>query len=249
MYKLLVSSFYDTLIDDDEAISLSTMVEIDRIRKNGVLFCVTTEGNYLDVCDYNKDFDFIDYIIACNGAYLYDVLNKKVIFKKNIMPSMIKKIWKNYSKYDVYFYTGIDKVLIKKNFLFDEFYNENKTDIYKIDISFTDKKLRDSVYDEIGELELKVSCNKYDKNKKYIIEITALNINKLSSIEFICRRKKISLMEVVSIGQKESDICMLNDVGMSCCVANANNDVKKVAKMKSSSNVCKGVEKVIKKFF
>ena len=44
MYKMVVSDFCGTLIDSEEAISVSTMLELDRIRKEGILFCITTNG-------------------------------------------------------------------------------------------------------------------------------------------------------------------------------------------------------------
>ena len=79
MYKLFVSDFYKTLLDSDDAINLSTMVEIDRIRKNGCLFVIATGSLLSSVLDYNRDFPFIDYIIACNGSYTYDVNRQKVL--------------------------------------------------------------------------------------------------------------------------------------------------------------------------
>ena len=47
MIKMVVSSFYNTLIDNEEAIPVSTMLEIERIRKKGIIFSV---GRY-----YNAD--------------------------------------------------------------------------------------------------------------------------------------------------------------------------------------------------
>ena len=84
MYQLFVSDFDGTLIDSDEAIPLSTMVEIDRIRKNGVKFVVATGRILKSVLDYNRDFPFLDYVISCDGAYVYDVCNRKVLFKKTL---------------------------------------------------------------------------------------------------------------------------------------------------------------------
>ena len=60
MYKLVVSDFFGTLINSEEAISLSTMIELDKIRNKGVLFCITTSKSARIVIDYDKDFPFID---------------------------------------------------------------------------------------------------------------------------------------------------------------------------------------------
>ena len=97
MYKMFVSNFDGTLIDSDEAIPLSTMVEIDRIRKLGVKFVVATGRILKSVLDYNRDFPFLDYVISCDGAYVYDVSNRKTLYKKPLGGSIIKKIKKMYS--------------------------------------------------------------------------------------------------------------------------------------------------------
>ena len=82
MYKLVVSGFDNVLINSDEAISTSTILEIDRVRNNEVLFAILCDRGYKEVLEYNKDFSFVDYIISCNGACgiacraYYDVLCK-----------------------------------------------------------------------------------------------------------------------------------------------------------------------------
>lgn len=258
MYKLFVSDFYKTLLDSDDAINLSTMVEIDRIRKNGCLFVIATGSLLSSVLDYNRDFPFIDYIIACNGSYTYDVNRQKVLYKKNIMPSLVKKIQKIYSDNDIYFYTADRKYLFTKdkdkkdndilikNFL--EFYNDNKNGIYKIDILFNNKKQMNNSYSEIGELNLKLTCSRsVISSKQCFLEITPLGITKMTGIEKICKLEKISTSQTIAVGDGESDISMIKDCGMGVAVGNAIKELKAIANMKSSSNDSKGVEKVIKK--
>ncbi|MBQ9018728.1 MAG: HAD hydrolase family protein [Bacilli bacterium] len=92
MIKMVVSSFYNTLINKEEAIDMSTMLEIDRIRNEKVLFTISTNGLYKEILDYNKDFPFVDYIISLNGSYIYDVLKDKCIYKQKIAKIDVKKI-------------------------------------------------------------------------------------------------------------------------------------------------------------
>ena len=63
MYKILISDFEDTLLDIEDAIPLSTMLSLDKIRNEKVSYAVVTRKNFKSVLDYNKDFPFMDYII------------------------------------------------------------------------------------------------------------------------------------------------------------------------------------------
>ena len=88
MYKILISDFEDTLLDIEDAIPLSTMLSLDKIRNEKVSYVVVTRKNFKSVLDYNKDFPFMDYIIALDGAYVYDVNKDKPLFKRNIVSDM-----------------------------------------------------------------------------------------------------------------------------------------------------------------
>ena len=262
MYKMLVTDFDGTLLDKDEAIPLSTMLEVDRIRKNGILLTIATGRVMESVLEYNRDFPFIDYIISCSGAYIYDVKKNKVVYKKNIMASIIKKIKKLCDDYDICFCTDkywyllkgrntVDRKLEDREILitdFNAFYEENKTNIYKIEILCDKKKARDNIYSTLEELNLKIFLNKVlYTNKQYGIEITMSDIDKNLGVEKICKLTKINTDSVIAIGDDISDLSMIKSAGMGVAVSNAVSEVKKIAKMKTTSNDTKGVEKVIKK--
>ena len=128
MIKMVVSSFYNTLINEEDAVPVSTMLEIERIRKKGILFTVCTNRGYKEVLDYNKDFPFIDYIIFLNGSCVYDVKKERCISKSKISTANLKKIGELTKNSNVTFfgeentYKHIDDIT---------------EDIYKIEIELT----------------------------------------------------------------------------------------------------------------
>ncbi len=260
MYKLFISDFDGTLIDSEEAIPLSTIVEIDRIRKLGVKFCVATGRILKSVLDYNRDFPFLDYVIACDGAYVYDVEHRKVLFKKALGGSVIKKIKKLYCHNDIYFCTSqewnlcseniVYSEMKKRNLPFDEFYQINKNNIYKMEVYFKTKKERDNAYDELCELKINASIVKMKDGKKdFLLEIVASDVNKATGLEKICKATHIPLEKVVCVGDSENDLPIFLSAGCSVVVANGSKKLKKIASMQTSSNETKGVEKAIKKLF
>lgn len=256
--KLFITDFEDTLIDSDGAIPLSTMIEIDRMRKDGIQFGVCSGKILKTILDYNRDFPFLDYIICCHGAFVYDVINRKVLFKKAIGGSIVKRVHKLYHDKTIYFSTGYDYSVCheevvssytkNRSLSFLEFYDLNKDHIYKMDIVFDTKKERDSAYDELYELGLKATFIKSKKKKKeYVLEIVAKDVNKTKGLEKICKTQHISLDDVCFVGTCEDDIPIFLSVGISASLSNGCKKLKKVASMESSSNDTKGVEKVIKK--
>lgn len=239
MYKMVVSDFDGTLIDEYEAISLSTMLEIDKVRKDKVVFVIATERCLSDILYYNRDFSFIDYIVACGGAIVYDVKRENVIFKKSISKSTITKVLKSV-KNEIF---GLRK---DRKFILHDL--EDIQDIYKLEVVC--KNLEEAVSIKEKLLEIKnITCYVEITNDAFYVGVTSLDINKLSGVMKICTKKKINLEEVAAIGDGEGDIELLDKVGCSGSVSNAIDKVKRVSKIKVASNEDKGVEEFLKKIF
>lgn len=258
MYKMVVSDFFGTLINGEEAISLSTMIELDRIRKEGVLFTIATSKSARLVADYNNDFPFIDYVVAFNGAYVYDFVNDKVLYDKGIAKSIVKKIYSLFSDNDLCFYTldrcnytGMyrDKDYSELLLGIDDFIEENKKGIYKINVCFRSLKDARACVKKIKECKLNVVCYIKEVSDFYIVEVTSAVNSKFSGVSTILKKRKIDLDEVLAICSSTSSVELIKKVGLGCAVSNANDKTKKYAKLITNSNETKGVENVIKKCF
>lgn len=257
MYKMVVSDFYGALINSEEAISLSTVIELDRIRKNGVLFCITTNKSARIVIDYNKDFPFIDYVVAFNGSYVYDLKKNKLLYSKSLVVSVVKKIYKLFKDKDFCFYTldccnysgrYKDADFSEKIDNIDNFIEENKAGIYKIKIFFDSYKLAKDALKILKEEKRIVSYLKENDNM-YFLEIYNSKDSKLSGIERILDKNKLNLKDVLAICSSVSSCDLIKNVGYGCVVSNGFDKLKRKAKEETKSNEEKGVEQIIKKFF
>ena len=228
MIKIVVSSFYNTLIDSEEAIPMSTMLEIDRIRNNNILFTISTNRGYKEVLDYNKDFPFIDYIISLNGSYVYDVINKKCIYKQKISKLDVKKIYNSFKRSKIYYYTE-NKILTNYNETLDK-------DIYKMEI------------EDISNITIDNNNCLYSllikDNKKYL-EIISNKCNTYKALLEINKINKIKDNEVLTIIGNESDISLYKNIKETYAVNNNNCKLKEIKKI-TKSNDLKGVELVLK---
>lgn len=241
MYKLIATGFDGVLVDDDLAIPFSTMLEIDRVRRKNVLFSIATSRCLGDILYYNRDFSFLDYIIASNGALVYDVNKEKVIFKKAVSVTCIRKVYNSFSNYDIY--------ACRKDRKFKLLDLNDITDIYKLEIVCPKKDDVLDIIDKLDSLKLKISyCEQYI-NGCYYVDIVSYDINKFTGIEKICSKKKISISEVVAFGEYYNDILMVKNVGLGVAMDNAIKEVKRVALKTTLDNLDKGVEKFIKNNF
>ena len=257
MYKMVVSDFFGALINKEEAISLSTMLELDKMRKKGVLFCITTDHSARIVNDYNKDFPFIDYIVAFNGSYVYDVNKKKVIYNKRLSVVELKRIYKLFSKKDMCFYTlnhcnytgrYRDNYYSEMIIDIDSFIEEKKTAIYKIKVFFEEKEEANEAY-KFLKGNPKINCYLREENKTFVIEIYNSVNSKLLGVEKILTKKKFSLQDVLVVCVASSSFSLAKQAGCSYVMANGDKELRKVIKNVTGSNEEKGVEQVLKKYY
>ena len=230
MIKIVVSSFYNTLINYEEAIDTSTILEIDRIRNKGVLFVVSTNRDYKEILEYNRDFPFVDYIIALNGSYVYDVLNKKCIYKQKIAKLDVKKIYNSFKRSKIYYYT--------ENNVYTNYNETLNKNVYKMEIEDADNITID---------DDNCSYTILLKDDKKYLEITSNKCNSYIALEKIKSNNNIKDNEVLVITGVDSDSILTSKTKKSYTVENASNNLKALAKNITSNNDSKGVEKVLSK--
>ncbi|MCI8347092.1 MAG: HAD family hydrolase [Bacilli bacterium] len=262
MYKLIVSDFDGTLIDKEGRIPLSTVLLLDDLRRKKIKIAIATGRCLKSVLDYNKDFTICDYLITSNGAYIYDISGKSVIFRKNIGIRTVKKIIKEFSSQAIIYLTDhntwnliskkgayskefdVVKVLDQEKFL-----EENKTNIYKIELYFETLLLAKNCLKQMQELNLRIHANLQTNEGKYLVEITYQEISKLKGVEKILSKYKWSLDDVIVFGDGYNDIELMKKAGLGVAVSSAIEEVKKAADDITLDSNQKGVEKYLRSIF
>lgn len=248
MYKLIVSSFLNTIINDYEEIPMSTVVLIDELRRSGIKFVIATGKDIDSIIYYNRDFPFNDYLITSNGAYIYDMNKNKVIFKKNIGIRTINKIIKYYYDKSIIYLTNDSRINLISNEK-DKFIEENKNNIYKIDLYFENKLTAEQSLKEISLLELDINTNLQIYNDKYYIEITHSSASKDKALERIAKKLKIDMKDIISFGSGYNDIEIIKKTGYGVAMKNACKKLKSVANDITLDNNSKGVEFYLRKIY
>jgi len=233
MIKMVVSSFYNALIDEEDAIPTSTMLEIERIRAQGILFCVATNRSYQEVLEYNKDFPFIDYIISLNGSYIYDVEKEKSLSKNKLTTATIKKIKTLFDGYPAVFYTEKEKL--------KEIEDVENTNVYKIEIEIEDLEEKKKLQ------KMNVESSIFEKDNKKYLEITSNKSSMFFGVDQVALKTGTDLKEIVAICANESDASLVQNIARSYIVKNSCRKLKKITKRITFSNDEKGVENILKR--
>ncbi len=261
--KIVVSDFDGTLIDEEEAIPMTTVLAIDSIRTLGNLFVIATGRVPTSVLAYNQDFNFLDYLIACNGAYIYDNNKEKVIYKKALPKQIVRNIKQSFeSSAILYFCTPDnwhlyvstiyqekkDKVMKSGIKDFNKFLSKNKNNIYKLEMHFTSEEKATKALKELKKLKLEINCNLQIFNSTiYIIEVTAKGVDKYEATKIIAELEKVKMKDVVAIGDSYNDIRLIKRAGLGVAVSNACEELKEIANEITTSNNEFGVEKILEK--
>lgn len=219
MIKMLVSSFYNTMIDEEDAIPTSTMFALDSIKKQNILFTFLTNRLQEEVLYYNQDYPFIDYIISLNGSILYDVSHNKTIKLKSFTQKELKMISQEFVDKEIWYYT--------ENEVWNIIPQET---VYKIEIKglkeWNNSAYHTSILKRNNEIFLEICKNTpYDAFKKL----------------------KLKENEVISVVGNDCEEIFLEQIPKTYVVRNASKKLKEQATNLTKSNKLKGVESVIKK--
>ena len=218
MKDLIVCDFDHILINEDEEIPTSTIILFDELRRDNKKLIIITDSFLNKILYYNYSYPFIDYIISSSGAYIYDVVKEKSIYKKNILFSNVNKIIKSF--YDIckiYLVDNSNYNLINGKDSNDEdvtiiddynsYLDDNKNSIYKIDLVLNRDISTQECVKKLNDLNLKVNIVVNEENNKCIISIIHEDVNKYNSLKSIVSKckKYIDILENVSVGVTTSN--------------------------------------------
>lgn len=126
----------------------------------------------------------------------------------------------------------------------EEYINENKPTVFKLVISSSSslENLQHELNQKMDVTIFRVKKSKQYKdkiiNKEYeYLDITPSKTNKSEALTILSNHLKLSSSEVMTIGDNLNDIAMLQNFGVGVAVANAYEDVKKVANYTTIHNV------------
>ena len=267
--KMIFLDLDGTLMDDQKNVPAYNMSAIKEALASGHKVIICT-GRPL--CSAKKLFPMLGmegagcYAITYNGGLIYDIYNRKTLFKQTLPLEYVRYIFEKATEYGIYMQTySEDQVLCQKDTkegaaystrlkieraivpdIFEVLGNEEPCKTLAIADGYDHKKLetfRDAFSDwSEGKVNIFFSCYEF-------LEFVPVGISKGSAIRFLADHLNIPIENTIAVGDAENDIPMIEAAGLGVVMKNATDDIKKYADyITELDNNQGGVGEVIHKF-
>ncbi len=243
-YKILVSDYDGTLCNSQNFISEKNLSAINAFVERGGIF-VLCSGRATDgISKILLSQNFHGLLASFNGAVLYDLNEKKVIFSNGIKKDLLLRIAKycldNQLNFHIYPDSGfIYTVITKYKDLYESLTGvkgrldknvlktiEEENFISPKVLLFEDKEKLDAHYENIKNLMPECEVSRSTDN---MIDVNLKGVDKGSACKMIAESFGYDISEVIGVGDAGNDYAMIEQAGLSFAVSNATEEIKNVA--------------------
>lgn len=271
-YKLVCIDVDGTLLNSKHNITKRTKKVILKAHEQGVHIVISTGRMYTDAEYYSNLIGVKSPVIASNGAFIKEKDNDKVIYKDVLGESLSLEVLEIFRKHQIkpyfctphkfyygtimfkLFYLGTriigarsNKLDIEYVFSWDKWQkvlSKEKDNIVKGEIIYRDPALISELRNELKKLtHLEIV-----DSSKYNIEITRKGVSKGKAVGILASLYGLQPEEIITIGDSENDVSMLQYAGLGIAMGNASDRVKQKADYITNSNDNEGVANAINKF-
>lgn len=271
-YRLVCIDVDGTLLNSKYKITQRTKDVILKAHQQGVHIVISTGRMYTDAEYFSNLIGVKSPVIASNGAFIKEKDCDKVIYKDVLGEELSLELLETFRRHNTrpYFCTPnkfyYGNIMYKFVHLFAKLLGlrNNKLDIefvyfweqwrqvlckerdnmVKCEIIFKDAALIDDLRNELKTIDRLEVVD----SSKYNIEITRKGVSKGKAVEMLASLYNVKREEVLTIGDSENDLSMIEYAGLGVAMGNASETVKAKADYITDSNDNDGVAKAINKF-
>lgn len=252
MIKLAATDLDGTLISSSGEISSENFSAMADAINKGMYVVPTTGRSFFEMPESLREKKTYTHCICSNGAVIFD-RDGSVIWKSTFSMDKTMELFGILSEYDtmIEVYTKGTPVtetskLTKEAYIhyrveenyhdvltatrkgvenLKTFLSENSEGAEMFNIFFSDAVERKEAFERIGKLDYVELTTSMESN----MEILQRSVNKGSSLMMLCKKLNVKKKEVMAMGDSRNDLTLLSAAGTALAVANACDDLKKVA--------------------
>ena len=194
MYKLIAIDLDGTMLNSYGVITEETKKQLQQKIKEGKQIVIASGRTTSSIMSFVDDIGGINYLIAGNGAVLFDVNKKEIIFNKFISKQKILEIIKICKENSIFYTVYTENEIITENLKYNVLYY-HKSNAQKED----EKKTKLKIVENIEEYVKNSEENNY--LKIMICDESKLIFNSISN-----KLKEIKNVEVLDVGHMSRKI-------------------------------------------
>lgn len=269
-YKMLVTDMDYTLLNKDKQVSEGNKEALKRAIEKGVHVVVATGRIYTSALYYAKLLGITTPIIASNGAIIREEHTDRTLYQsllpREAMKEMVRlskeigvfchlfsrdtiyaeqlvNVSLNYTKWNKYL-NEEDRVKIKILDSFDNMTEEEQNGIFKAVVIEPDEDKLRCLREEI----LKTGLVSVSQSLKDNLEVMNKDVSKGNAVKQLAEILGIAREEIITIGDNENDISMIEYAGLGVAVGNAEQCLKDKADFVACDYQEDAVAQVVERF-
>jgi len=244
-YKMIFSDMDGTLLKDDYEVSQGNRDAIEKAVAMGTSFVVCTGRGAFGVVEVLKQMNLMGkegYAICQNGGTVYNLKNMELEIRHGFSSSILLPVAKRVRELalEIYYYDDFRFMAEKETARVRKYCAVMSTEMHLLkeptdyDGSFT-KCLITGPREKLLALRKEISYLEETEidiffSSPIFMEIVKKGVNKGRAMAEIAEKVSVSLDEVIAVGDGDNDIPMIRCAGLGIAVANAEDEVKAVAK-------------------
>lgn len=260
-YKLIATDMDGTLLTSSDEITVQTQQAIKSAIDTGAIFTLSTGRPLQGVKKYIDQLGLNCPVITYNGAVIAHSVTGEILFSQNMditeairVYNLAKEkgvmfiVWSQNKLYaseiseKTYFYEGITNT---KADLLTDFERVAESGITKM-LWYDDAQVLEKYIYELKSENF--THTTFTKSRAYFLEFFSNKVSKAVAMEKLGEYYGIKREEMIAVGDQTNDLPMIEYAGLGVAMANAVDNVKRVADYITDSNNEDGVAKVIEKF-
>lgn len=263
--KCLVLDMDDTLVTDDNIITIKTRETLIKFQEDGYQLVLASGRPIEGMVDVARELQldqFGSHIISYNGGTITRMSDMETLFEKHIeledRKNAVRYCQENGLSILTYFdgkiiadyeneYTHIEALLTGMPIEYrPDFFEDLTTPILKF-IGVGHEEVVRALEEELGG-KFGQYCNAVSSKPIYL-EIFHEDVSKGQTLHQLANILDIGMHNIVAVGDGNNDITMIQEAGIGVAVANATDRLKAAADDITKSNNDEGVVAVVEKYF
>lgn len=266
-YRLIVSDFDGTLIDDNQRILPEVKAAIEEYVAAGGIFAVCTGRMLSSILPQVRSLGLKGLVIAYQGTVVADIETGKIIKNGGMNCTDVAEICNSienlgygvnvYCDENIYTDYPEDNVYLKRyeeiigvkaihvEGKLSEYILKNNMFCQKV-LTIVSEKERDELYSKLCKMysqSFDVTCS-----ARVLVEVSPIDDNKGEALKFLARHYNVPIDKTVAVGDNLNDLSMVKVAGIGCAVGNGEKQLKEAADFVAVSNNDGAIAQIIKKF-